>query len=94
MVKQISQLRQVANAALCDYEKHQVCALCGPSSKTDDYLTSFNQSLQQEIKLAGMQMGEKVLLVGSGALPTTALVLVAKLGATVFATITIPPHSS
>ncbi len=84
VVKQIAQLRQVANAALCDYEKHQVCALCSPSSKTDDYLTSFNQSLQQEIKLAGMQMGEKVLLVGSGALPTTALVLVTKLGATVF----------
>lgn len=84
VIKQITQLRQVANAALCDYEKYQVWTRCYQSSDTDDYLTRFNQSLQQEVGLTGIQPSENVLLVGSGALPTTALLLVATLGATVF----------
>ncbi|WP_145601861.1 nicotianamine synthase family protein [Yersinia frederiksenii] len=80
----ITQLRAIANAALCDYEKHRVSALCRESAQTNAYLSSFDSALQLEIAEAGIKPGERVLLVGSGALPTTALVLVARLTATVF----------
>ncbi|WP_269934461.1 nicotianamine synthase family protein [Serratia liquefaciens] len=81
---QIAQLRDVANAALCEYEKHRVCALCSQPAQSNAYLSSFDRALQLEIAQAGIKPGEQVLLVGSGALPTTAVALVTKLAATVF----------
>ncbi|MFJ3166144.1 nicotianamine synthase family protein [Serratia marcescens] len=80
---QIAQLRATANAALCDYEKHRVSALCREPAQTNAYLNSFDRALQLEIAAADIKPGERVLLVGSGALPTTALALVARLSATV-----------
>lgn len=80
---QITQLRAVANAALCDYEKHRVATLCREPAQTNAYLNSFDSALQLEIAAADIKPGERVLLVGSGALPTTALALVARLSATV-----------
>jgi len=81
---QIAQIRATANAALCDYEKHRVSALCGEPCQSNDYLTRFEHALQLEISAANIQSGDRILLVGSGALPTTALALVSKLAATVF----------
>ena len=80
---QITQLRAVANAALCDYEKHRVATLCREPAQTNAYLNNFDSALQLEIAAADIKPGERVLLVGSGALPTTALALVAVLSATV-----------
>ena len=80
---QITQLRAVANAALCDYEKHRVATLCREPAQTNAYLNNFDSALQLEIAAADIKPGERVLLVGSGALPTTALALVARLSATV-----------
>ena len=71
---QITQLRAVANAALCDYEKHRVATLCREPAQTNAYLNNFDSALQLEIAAADIKPGERVLLVGSGALPTTALV--------------------
>lgn len=51
--------------------------------QTNAYLNSFDRALQLEIAAAEIKPGERVLLVSSGALPTTALSLVVKLAATV-----------
>ncbi|MCP1106489.1 nicotianamine synthase [Serratia nevei] len=80
---QITRLRAVANAALCDYEKHRVATLCRAPAQTNAYLSSFDNALQLEIAAADIKPAERVLLVGSGALPTTALALVARLSASV-----------
>ncbi len=55
----------------------------GEPAQTNAYLNSFDSALQLEIAAADIKPGERVLLVGSGALPTTALALVARLSATV-----------
>ena len=66
---QITQLRAVANAALCDYEKHRVATLCREPAQTNAYLNNFDSALQLEIAAADIKPGERVLLVGSGACP-------------------------
>ena len=58
---QITQLRAVANAALCDYEKHRVATLCREPAQTNAYLNNFDSALQLEIAAADIKPGERVL---------------------------------
>lgn len=83
VTEQIRQLRTIANHALCDYEKHQVSQLCQKEKCTNQYLHSLSHSLDTEIQHANIQPHATILLIGSGALPTTAFTLVTERNAQV-----------
>ncbi|WP_165842314.1 class I SAM-dependent methyltransferase [Paenibacillus xerothermodurans] len=75
------QLRETAVHALCDMEKHQ--SLCIHNHETDVgvYMNTLSSSIQNELQLCGIGPESKVLFIGAGAFPLSALTIAAHIGA-------------
>ncbi|MCC5468025.1 nicotianamine synthase family protein [Pelosinus baikalensis] len=68
-------LRETSVKALCDMEKYQ--SLCTSNHKLDisEYFTSLSESVKSELEDFGIDRKSKVLFIGSGAFPISALTI-------------------
>ncbi|TYR81820.1 methyltransferase domain-containing protein [Priestia megaterium] len=75
------QLRETAVQALCDMEKYQ--SLCTYHSQFDmsEYIDQLSVSVRKEMDELHINQESKVLFIGSGAFPTTALTIAKETGA-------------
>ncbi|RQI84923.1 TonB-dependent siderophore receptor [Pseudomonas aeruginosa] len=74
-------LRDAAVQALCELEKHLCQGVLHEPGEMGRYLGSLLESIRGELDSAGIDADARVLFVGSGALPTSALVLAREVGA-------------
>lgn len=77
------QLREIAVQALCDIEKHQSVCTCNNQLNISDYIDVLSGSVKEELKLFGIDSTSKVLFIGSGAFPLSALTIAKETGADV-----------
>jgi len=76
-------LRETSVTALCDMEKYQSLCVCDNKLDISQYITALSESVKQELATFRIGPASKVLFVGSGALPVTALTIARELGAEV-----------
>ncbi|VTL98239.1 Uncharacterised protein [Pseudomonas aeruginosa] len=74
-------LRDAAVQALCELEKHLCQGALHEPGEMGRYLGGLLESIRGELDSAGIDADARVLFVGSGALPTSALVLAREVGA-------------
>lgn len=76
-------LREASVKALCDIEKHQ--SICTYNNKLDisDYINMLSNSVKRELEQFCINNHSRVLFIGSGAFPTSALTIAKETGAEV-----------
>ncbi|MCS7464389.1 hypothetical protein N0M98_30255 [Paenibacillus doosanensis] len=74
-----AELRESSVKALCDVEKYQSHCICRRELDISRYLEMLSHSVKQEISPFGMGPTSKVLFIGSGALPVSALTIAKEL---------------
>ncbi|MCA0756639.1 hypothetical protein KP806_16405 [Paenibacillus sp. N4] len=77
------QLRSTSNQALCELEKHQSMRLLERKESLTEYLAMLSASVKRELRDYELHSGSRVLFVGSGALPLSALTIARETGAEV-----------
>ncbi|MGB8957264.1 MAG: nicotianamine synthase family protein [Tumebacillaceae bacterium] len=83
-IKHLSiQLRGASVQALCDIEKYQSLCMRNDELNISDYINVLSGSVQKEVEEFGIDHASKVLFVGSGALPLSALMIAKETGAEV-----------
>ncbi|XEC93090.1 class I SAM-dependent methyltransferase [Paenibacillus tarimensis] len=77
------ELREASVHALCDVEKYQALHICGNGKKISDYLDALALMVRDEFEQYRINETSKVLFIGSGAFPTSALTIAKEAGAEV-----------
>ncbi|WP_166240292.1 nicotianamine synthase family protein [Paenibacillus turpanensis] len=67
------QLRDSAVKALCDVEKHQSACMVDHEQQVSLYFAALSNAISDEIRQFGLNEASRVLFIGSGALPVSAL---------------------
>ncbi|BCB05279.1 nicotianamine synthase family protein [Bacillus sp. KH172YL63] len=81
-IKELSEkLRETSVSALCDMEKYQ--SLSAGQRSLGRYLSSLSESVREEYRQYHIHSDSKVLFIGSGAFPTSALTMAQETGASV-----------
>ncbi|GKU78816.1 hypothetical protein L3i20_v232130 [Paenibacillus sp. L3-i20] len=73
--QQSNQLRHTSTQALCEMEKYQSISTLEKKMDKSDYLTILSSAVKDELNNFRIGASSKVLFVGSGAFPTTALTI-------------------
>ncbi|WP_186785973.1 nicotianamine synthase family protein [Paenibacillus agilis] len=68
-------VREASIQALCDMEKYQAKYTCEHHSDISDYLDTLARAVNDEMKKHHIDDSSKVLFIGSGAFPTSALTI-------------------
>lgn len=76
-------LRETSVRALCDMEKYQSNCVCNNELDVSQYISALSHTVKQELAFFGFTPASKVLFIGSGALPVSALTIAKELGAQV-----------
>lgn len=76
-----AQLRHTSNQAVCELEKFQCRRLLGQQNHASEYLSLLSSSMQEELEEYEMNSESRVLFVGSGSLPLSALTIARQTGA-------------
>jgi len=76
-------LRETSVRALCDIEKYQSICTYNHEIDISQYLSLLSQSVKNELELFGIHEQSKVLFIGAGAFPITALTIAKETGAAV-----------
>ena len=83
-IKQLSgQLRESSVQALCNIEKYQSMCMRNDQLNISDYLNVLSSTVREEVKQFNIDCTSKVLFIGSGALPLSALLIAKESGAEV-----------
>ncbi|MFF2888381.1 SAM-dependent methyltransferase [Paenibacillus sp. NPDC057967] len=77
-------LRSASNQALCILEKYQSCQVLEQKKNVSEYLSLLAVTVKHELKLFGMEASSRILFIGSGAFPVSALTMAKETGAEVF----------
>ncbi|RJE87016.1 class I SAM-dependent methyltransferase [Paenibacillus sp. 1011MAR3C5] len=77
-------LRSASNQALCRLEKYQSCQVLEQKMNVSEYLSLLTSTVSQELKIFGMEAASRILFIGSGAFPVSALTMAQESGAEVF----------
>ncbi|WP_028593738.1 nicotianamine synthase family protein [Paenibacillus assamensis] len=75
IVEYAEKVREASIQALCDMEKYQAQHTCERASDISDYLDILAGAVNEEMKNHNIDSNSKVLFIGSGAFPTTALTI-------------------
>ncbi|WP_175532074.1 nicotianamine synthase family protein [Paenibacillus sp. yr247] len=81
--RQAKRLREAAIEALCNVEKHQSKCISRNEMNVNKYLTTIIQSVKDDLISFGIDYHSKVLFIGSGAFPVSALTIAKEFGAKV-----------
>ncbi|MCX7570984.1 nicotianamine synthase family protein [Tumebacillus sp. DT12] len=76
-------LRETSVQALCDMEKYQSICTCNEELNISDYIGVLSGTVKQEVEEFGIDGSSKVLFIGSGAFPLSALTIAKETGAQV-----------
>ncbi|MDK8180234.1 nicotianamine synthase family protein [Paenibacillus sp. UMB4589-SE434] len=77
-------VRSASNQALCYLEKYQSSQLLSQKTSISEYLSILSSTVRRELLLFGMDSSSKILFIGSGAFPVSALTMAQETGAKVF----------
>jgi len=77
-------LRSASNQALCRLEKYQSCQVLEQKMNVSEYLSILSANVRQELGMFGMESTSRILFIGSGAFPVSALTMARESGAEVF----------
>lgn len=77
------QLRGTSSQALCDVEKYQSICILNKKLNISDYISILSNSVKEELVEFHMDNHSKVLFIGSGAFPLSALTIAKEAGAVV-----------
>lgn len=75
ILHQCERLRETSAKALCDMEKYQSQQTCNHRREATAYFSTLTQAVKQELQQAGVDCNSKVLFIGSGAFPASALTI-------------------
>ena len=78
-----SQLRAASVQALCDIEKYQSLCMRNDALNISDYINALSGTVREEVEEFRIDHTSKVLFVGSGAFPLSALMIAKETGAEV-----------
>lgn len=77
------QLRGTSSQALCDVEKYQSISMLNKKLNISDYISILSNSVKEELVQFHIDKHSKVLFIGSGAFPLSALTIAKEAGADV-----------
>ncbi|GKU78284.1 cyclopropane-fatty-acyl-phospholipid synthase family protein [Paenibacillus sp. L3-i20] len=75
-----AQLRETAVRLLCDLEKHQSILVVNKELDAGQYLELLAESIREELRFFGMDTHSRLLFVGSGAFPLSAITIAKETG--------------
>ena len=78
-----NQLRETSVRALCRIEKYQSKCVCEDKLDISDYMTKLSRAVAEELAAFQINQHSKVLFIGSGAFPLSALTIAKEAGAEV-----------
>ncbi|USK68301.1 nicotianamine synthase family protein [Peribacillus asahii] len=81
--KHSERLRETSVKALCAMEKYQSICTCNNELNLSDYINALSNSVKRELDHFCIDDTSKVLFIGSGAFPTSALTIAQEAGAKV-----------
>lgn len=81
--EQCEKLRETSVQALCDLEKHQSVCTYNHELEISNYISVLSHSVKDELEHFCMDQQSKVLFIGSGAFPVTALTIAKEINAEV-----------
>ncbi|MQR97084.1 class I SAM-dependent methyltransferase [Fictibacillus phosphorivorans] len=76
-------LREASVQALCDMEKYQSVRTCNHQLNASEYITTLSQTVKHELDELHINENSKVLFIGSGAFPISALTIASEKNAEV-----------
>ena len=76
-------LREASVQALCEMEKYQSLRTCNHQLNASEYITTLSQTVKQELDELHINENSKVLFIGSGAFPISALTIASEKNAEV-----------
>ncbi|WP_432404585.1 nicotianamine synthase family protein [Wukongibacter sp. M2B1] len=76
-------LRETSVKALCDVEKYQSICACNNKLDTSDYMKLLSNSVKYEFETFCVDSKSKVVFIGSGAFPISAMAIAKEIGAEV-----------
>lgn len=77
-------VREASVRALCQMEKYQSVRSCNHQLNASEYITTLSRSVKQELEDLKINSDSKVLFIGSGAFPVSALTIASERGAEVY----------
>lgn len=83
IIHQSEKLRSTSNQALCELEKYQSSQLLQNKESLSEYLTLLSSSIKKELLDFEFYSDSRVLFIGSGAFPLSALTIARETGAEV-----------
>lgn len=84
VIQQSERLRSTSNQALCELEKYQSNQLLQQRDSLSEYLTLLSATINKGLLDISFQSNSRVLFIGSGAFPLSALTIARETGAEVF----------
>lgn len=75
IAQQCEKVRETSVKALCDMEKYHSLCTSTNGDNGSNYLAALSRSVQHELDTSGIDRTSKVLFIGSGAYPTSALAI-------------------
>ncbi|WP_025026452.1 nicotianamine synthase family protein [Caldalkalibacillus mannanilyticus] len=78
-----NRVREASVKALCDIEKYQSICTCKNELDISSYLTKLSKTVKKELEVYQMDSTSKVLFIGSGAFPLSALTIAKEIKAEV-----------
>ncbi len=75
------ELRETSVKALCDMEKYQSICICNNNLDISNYISLLSNSVKYELENFNINSQSKVLFIGSGAFPISAITIAKEIGA-------------